>query len=163
MQETLVRFLGQEDPLRKDRWPIPVFLGFACGLVGKESICSVGDLDSISGLGRYPGGGRLPTSVFWPGEFHGQSMGLQRVGHDWTANTFTLLLSSSIQQSILFYNNSLSFQWSLLLPGDENWFNTPWKILLFRDSIFFIQRLSLSASCSFPSVMEKWKNKQKAR
>jgi len=25
---------------------------------------------------------RLPTPVFWPGEFHGQSMGLQRVGHD---------------------------------------------------------------------------------
>ena len=25
---------------------------------------------------------RLPTSVFWPGEFHGQSMGSQRVGHD---------------------------------------------------------------------------------
>ena len=27
--------------------------------------------------------GRVPTPVFWPGEFHGQSMGLQRVGHDW--------------------------------------------------------------------------------
>ena len=26
---------------------------------------------------------RLPTPVFWPGEFHGQSMGSQRVGHDW--------------------------------------------------------------------------------
>ena len=25
---------------------------------------------------------RLPTPVFWPGESHGQSMGLQRVGHD---------------------------------------------------------------------------------
>jgi len=25
---------------------------------------------------------RLPTPVFWPGEFHGQSMGSQRVGHD---------------------------------------------------------------------------------
>ena len=30
---------------------------------------------------------RLPTPVFWPGESHGQSMGLQRVGHDWA--TFT--------------------------------------------------------------------------
>ena len=25
---------------------------------------------------------RLPTPVFWPGEFHGQSMELQRVGHN---------------------------------------------------------------------------------
>ena len=24
----------------------------------------------------------LPTPVFWPGEFHGLSMGSQRVGHD---------------------------------------------------------------------------------
>ena len=33
---------------------------------------------------------RLPTPVFWPGEFHGQSMELQRVGHDWATFTFTL-------------------------------------------------------------------------
>ena len=31
MQETLVRFLSQEDPLRRDRLPTPVFLGFPCG------------------------------------------------------------------------------------------------------------------------------------
>ena len=30
----------------------------------------------------------LPTPVFWPWEFHGPYMGLQRVGHDWV--TFTL-------------------------------------------------------------------------
>ena len=28
MQETLVQFLGQEDPLARDRLPTPVFLGF---------------------------------------------------------------------------------------------------------------------------------------
>ena len=32
---------------------------------------------------------RLPTPVFWPGKFHGPSMGLQRVGHNWTTFTFT--------------------------------------------------------------------------
>ena len=31
---------------------------------------------------------RLPTPVFWPGEFHGQSLGLQRVRHDWVTFTF---------------------------------------------------------------------------
>ena len=47
-------------------------LGFPCGSAGKESTCSEGDLDSIPGLGRSPGEGKgLPTSFFWPGEFHG--------------------------------------------------------------------------------------------
>ena len=30
--------------------------GFPCGSVGKESACNVGDLGSIPGLGRSPGG-----------------------------------------------------------------------------------------------------------
>ena len=50
----------------------PVFLGFPCGSAGKESTCNAGDLGSIPELGRSPGEGeRLPTPVFWPGEFHG--------------------------------------------------------------------------------------------
>ena len=57
MQETLVRFLGWEDPLEKGWLPTPVFLGFPCGSAGKESTCNVGDLDSIPGLGRSPGEG----------------------------------------------------------------------------------------------------------
>ena len=35
MQETPVRFLGQEDPLERDRLLTPVFLGVPCGSVGK--------------------------------------------------------------------------------------------------------------------------------
>ena len=42
---------------RRDRLPSPVFLGFSCGSAGKESVCNVGDLHSIAGLGRSPGGG----------------------------------------------------------------------------------------------------------
>ena len=34
-------------------------MGFSGGSVGKESACSVGDLDSIPGLGRPPGGGHV--------------------------------------------------------------------------------------------------------
>ena len=41
---------------------------FPCGSACKESACNVGDLGSISGLGRSPG-------VFWPREFHRQSTG----------------------------------------------------------------------------------------
>ena len=33
------------------------YLGFPGGSVGKESACNAGDLDSIPGLGRFPGGG----------------------------------------------------------------------------------------------------------
>ena len=38
---------------------------------------------------------RLPTPVFWPGEFHGQRlqvMGSQRVGHDWATNTHHIIV-----------------------------------------------------------------------
>jgi len=58
LQETLVRFLGREDPWRRDRLPTPVFLGFPCDSAGKESACSVVDLGSILGLGRSPGEGK---------------------------------------------------------------------------------------------------------
>ena len=58
MQETPVQFLSWEDPLEKDRLPTPVFLGFPCGSVGKESACNVGDLGLIPGLGRSPGEGK---------------------------------------------------------------------------------------------------------
>ena len=43
-------------PWRRDRLPTPVFLGFPGGSDGKESTCNVGDLGSILGLGRSPGG-----------------------------------------------------------------------------------------------------------
>ena len=40
---------------KRDRVPTSVFLDFPGGSAGKESACSVGDLDSIPGLGRSPG------------------------------------------------------------------------------------------------------------
>ena len=64
-------------------------IGFPCGSDGKESACNAGNLGSISGLGRSPGGGNgnpLQYSCLknpWiekPGGL--QSMGSHRVGHD---------------------------------------------------------------------------------
>ena len=50
---------------RRDRLPTAVFLGFSCGSAGKESACNVGDLGSISGLGRSPGEGKgYPLQYF---------------------------------------------------------------------------------------------------
>ena len=54
MQETLVRFVGQKDPL--DKGLTPVFTGFPGSSDGKEFTCNVGDLGSIPELGRSPGG-----------------------------------------------------------------------------------------------------------
>ena len=56
MQETLVWLLGWEDPL-KGRVPTPLFLGCPGGSAGKESAHNVGNLGSISGLGRSLGEG----------------------------------------------------------------------------------------------------------
>ena len=57
MWETPVRFLGWEEPYRRDRPPTPVFLGFPGDSDGKESTCKAGVLGLITGLGRFPGGG----------------------------------------------------------------------------------------------------------
>ena len=57
--------------------------GFSGGSDGKESTCSVGDLGSIPGLGKCPGGGK-GYSIQYSGLVNSmdQSMGSQRVGHD---------------------------------------------------------------------------------
>ena len=74
---------------RRDKLPIPVFLGFPCGSAGKEFACNVGDLGSIPGLGRSPGEGKG-----YPIQYSGLENSMdcivpwgRRVRHDWA--TFT--------------------------------------------------------------------------
>ena len=73
MWETLVRFLGWEDPLEKGKaihssinmeknvpnmiWDKTVW-GFPCSSIGKESACNAGEWGSIPGLGRSLGEGK---------------------------------------------------------------------------------------------------------
>ena len=46
--------------------PTPVFLGFPCGLAGKESACNAGHPGSIPGLGRSAGEGiGYPLQYSW--------------------------------------------------------------------------------------------------
>ena len=88
MQDTPVQFLGQEDPLERDRLPTPVFMGFPGSSDGKESTCNAGDLDLNPGLGSSPGGGHgSPLHYSCLENPHGQSslegsVRSQRVGHD---------------------------------------------------------------------------------
>ena len=50
MQEIPVDFWVGKIHWRRDRLPIPVFLGFPGGSTGEESACNAGDLGSIPGL-----------------------------------------------------------------------------------------------------------------
>ena len=66
------------------------------GSDGKESACSAGDLGSIPGSGRSPGGGHSnPLQYFYlENSSHGGALwatvhGSQRFWHDWVTNTFT--------------------------------------------------------------------------
>ena len=65
--------------------------GFPGGSDGKESACNAGDLGLIPWRKEW-----LPTPVFLPGEFQGQSMGLQTFGHDWTTNTIAFYRFCSV-------------------------------------------------------------------
>ena len=52
------------------------------GSDGRESVCSAGDLGSVLGSGRSSGEGNGNPLQCLPGRFYGQSMRLQKVGHD---------------------------------------------------------------------------------
>ena len=58
MQETQFNSWVGKIHWKRDRLPIPVFCGFPCSSAGQEAACNVGDLGSISGLGRPPGEGK---------------------------------------------------------------------------------------------------------
>ena len=102
-------------------------LGFPKSSVGKESACNVGDLGWRPGFDPWVGNipwrrERLPTPVFWPGEFHGlRSMRLQRVGHERVIRTHVIfvflcltLLSMIISSSICVAPNGI-ISWTSLI------------------------------------------------
>ena len=57
MQQTVVRFLGREDPLEKGQAAHSGVLGLNLWLSGSRILCNAGDPSSIPGLGRSPGEG----------------------------------------------------------------------------------------------------------
>ena len=83
--------------------------GFPGGSDGKESTCNAGDLGWIPGLGRCPRGGHgKPLQYSCLENPHGQrtlvgfqSMGLQRVGHDWATKPSTVHVSKQLEHMAL--------------------------------------------------------------
>ena len=78
-------------PWRRNRLPTPVFLGFPGGSDSKESACNAGDLGSIPGFGRSPGGGHgNPLQYSCLENPHGQRSLLSyspwgcKVRHNWS-------------------------------------------------------------------------------
>ena len=80
-------------------------MGFPGGSDSKESACNVGDLVLIHGVGGSPLEKEMATHssilawrIPWreePGRL--QSMGLQRVGHNWVTNTTTYYYNKTIK------------------------------------------------------------------
>ena len=74
MQETPVQFLGQEDPLEKRLATHFNILGLLLWLSWQRICLKCGRPGFDAWVGKIPWRrGRLPTPVFWPGEFHGLS------------------------------------------------------------------------------------------
>ena len=69
MPETPVQFLGWQYPLRKEKVPVPLLLGFPCGSESKESACNVGNLEFDPWFGKTPWKRAWqPTLVYLCGE-----------------------------------------------------------------------------------------------
>ena len=72
MQETLVGFLSQEDPLEKGQATHSSILGLPLWLSWERIRLQCGRPGFDPWVGKIPWRReRLPTPVFWPGEFHG--------------------------------------------------------------------------------------------
>ena len=79
MQETWAWSLRWEDPLEEGMAShSSILLGFPGGSDGKESACNVGDLGSISGLGRSPGEGNLEG---YPLQYFGLENSMDHIVH----------------------------------------------------------------------------------
>ena len=110
-------------------------MGFPCGLAGKESAHSVGDLGLIPGLVRSPeeGKGCPVTPVFWPGEFHARkSQTRLNDFHWWFLTKLDIVLARVCVQTLscvrLFaapWTVSRQAPLSLGFPGQEYWSGKP--------------------------------------
>ena len=104
-------------PVLKNKLPPP--LGFPDGSNGKESACNAGNLGSIPGSGRSPGEGTGDPLQFSclenfmdrePGRL--QSIGSQRVGHNWSDWAHTSIHHACYFNHLLRQENIFNWNWT---------------------------------------------------
>ena len=84
--------LVRKIPWRRDRLPIPVFLGFHCGSTGKESACNAAERPEFSAwVGRIPGEGKGYPVQYFGLENSMDSPWGHRVRHNWATFTWELM------------------------------------------------------------------------
>ena len=95
-QAPLSMGFSRQEYWRREWLPSPVFLGFPCGSVDKESACNAGDLGLIPGLRRSPGEGNS-----YPLQYSGLENSMDCVIHvvvksrTWLSNFHLLKLGRS--------------------------------------------------------------------
>ena len=117
MQETPVRFLGREDHLEKGQATHSSILRLPLWLSWERICLQCGQPAFDPWVGKIPWRReRLPTPVFWPGEFHGlySSWGLKELDtaerlsfhlvymyfHPYPASWFSLILKNSFPKCL---------------------------------------------------------------
>ena len=118
------------------------YMGLPGGSDSKKSFCSAGDLGLIPGLGRSPGRGHgnhpsiLAWRIPWTEEPGGpQSMGSQRVRHDWPTKHSTLLWlgDSLVAQMVLYLLALQKTHWfSYVEPTFYFWVKSHLDIIIFK-------------------------------
>ena len=137
---------------------------FPGGSEVKASACNAGDLGLIPGLGRSPGEGNgnplqfLAWRIPWMEEPGGlQSMGLQRVGHDWVTS---LSLSEEKNCSHL----DLCFFWDHSMSLLSSFFSSWWTgeksecWVIWRNSVKFVFCCFFLDVCRFICCLKKTYN-----
>ena len=118
-------------------------LGFLCGSYSKESACNAGNLGSIPEFGRSPGEGSgnplrysflgIPMDRgIWPA----QSMGSQRIRHNWATNTLKCTSQWHLLYSQCFSINTSSYLVPKHFPSSHSPFPTPLATTMSKDLPF---------------------------
>jgi len=102
-----------------------IYMGFPCGLAGKESTCSAGDLGLIPGLGRSPGEGKG-----YPLQYSGLENSMDCIAHgvskSWTRLSdfhFTSLHIYIYICGMEWNTTVLLIQWNTTQSSKKEWNN----------------------------------------
>ena len=136
IQETQFDYWVRKIPWRRDKLPIPVFLGIPCGSAGKEYVCNAKDLGLIRGLIRSPGEGKD-----YPLHYSGLSNSMDCIAHGVTKSLTWLSDFLSLWAIWTFVGKVMSLLFNTLsrfviafIPKSKrlliSWLQSPFTVLL---------------------------------